>query len=802
MLLRLTGRPARGENMKTLVGGGTPGGGSGAAALMEALESRQLMSTNLTWVGVNLASGANSVMYADAVLADDLTLTGTQLFATPSGVQTGQPIDAVSMTFGAGGTMSITRGNGFAPFLTQDGTDFRRTPLSYVLGTHEATYDADGPAGQAIGQSVRLLVERRPEFTAYWTADRISVRLTRLTADGVEYRQIGLQVRADDVVVLENPSQSLEDGVSKPILSRSDDGVITFGSGEKLIFARTPAQTNREQVAVYFDGDASDGTVGYGLGSMKSSMAQGVLPHAQQQQVVFRGWIATPNATARALLGVTDPAAPGTNVVVTLSWGTSAFALYRPEGFGVAGQSPVWQGTWTTSRYSDLYSLVSSPSNVNEQLQLLTNKLCLVGADGQELVFLRSAGFTLAGGIYRTTASEERFNFGAQLSTAVFAAPAASVGLLVQSGDIDAQGHPILYTVSQYDPNQWFKVDLVTLTGGKPLVQGVVSRAVGLGPREDWAFVGIASDGHVVGYEFTFLQSNYQQVRFVDYTQVVPDFFGGAMFTSQSTVFLDAGQGIAQVAGITTQGKFIVGRIEAHRAASGATAFTDVTASLAQVGQTVPAWVGPISGYQTPWRGVAVAGFNAAGEMEVVWTAPVISGWRSNNLSVISGAPAMGGPIATQVTSWQGINMTARTTSGDLAVVWWAPELVGDWRYSNITVQTGAPKAAATDFRGRLSTLVAWEFGRTLNVASIGVDGITRVFWWEQDQAAWKITVVNPPFDAQDGPMALVPDVRDLARSDRHQFYAVNGDSDLLRVYWQSEPKDEWIISNVGEGAI
>ncbi len=768
----------------------------------ETLESRQMMSSNLTWVGVNLAPGANSVMYADAVLADDLTLTGTQLFATPAGVQTGQPIDAVSMSFGAGGTMSITRGNGFASFLSQDGTDFRREPSSFVLGTHEATYDADGDAGNAIGQSVRLLVERRAEFTTYRASDTISVRLTRLTASGVEYRQIGLKIVGDNVIVLANPDQSLEDGVVKPITSRSADGVISFGTGEKLIFARTPAQPDREQVAVYFDGDASDGMVGYGLGVMKSSAAQGVLPHAQQKEVAFRGWIATPNATARALLGVTDPTAAGVNVVVTLAWGSSAFAIYRAEEYGVAGALAVWTGTWTTSRYSELYSLLPSPTNFNEQAQILTNRLCLVGADGQELVFLRSAGFTLAGGMYRTTSSEVRFNFGAQLSTAVFAAPASAVGLLVQSGDIDAQGHPILYTVSAYDPNQWFKVDLLTLTGGKALVQGVLSRAVGTTGRADWAFVGLAADGHVVGYEFTFLQSTYQQVRFVDYTQVVPNFFGGAFFTSQATVFLDATEGIAQVAGITTQGKFIVGRIEAQRASNGATAYTDVTASLAQIGQTVPAWVGPLSGYQTPWRSVAVGGFNAAGEMEVVWTAPAISGWRSNNLSAISGAPAMAGPIATQVTSWQGINMTARTTSGDLAVVWWAPELAGDWRYSNITVQTGAPKAAATDFRGRLSTLVAWEFGQTLNVASIGVDGITRVFWWAQDQATWKITIVNPPFGDQNAPRALVPDVRDLARSDHHLFYALNDEAELMRVYWQSAPKDEWIIENVGEGAL
>lgn len=774
--------------------GGRPG------TLMENLEPRQLMTAALSWVGADFSANGNSVMLGDAVLADDSTVTGTQLFATPAGVQGGQAADAVAMSFGAGGAMSITRGNGFAPFVSQTGTDFRLAAGGFVLGTHSGIYDAGGSAGQ----SIRVIVERRNDFSSYLKTGRIVVRLTKITASGIEYRQIGLDVGATTVTEYQNPLMIGDEGVVKTITSKSADGVVSFGNGEKLIFARRASDTGSEQVAVYFDGDSSDGNVGYGLGVMKSSYAQYAVPNALVRDVVYRGWIATPNPTAKALLAVPeDSGYQGQDVAIVLSYATGNFSVYHAEDYGVTGSSAVWTGTWTTTRYSELYSTVASPSNYREQFQYLANQLCLVGADGQELVFLRSSAYTLSPAMYRTTASEFRFLIGGALTTKVFARPPAIVGLNLQSADIDGQGNPVVYGVSQTDGQEWHKRDLAALTSGKPLRAGVVSKP-GVGSAvDDWTWLGVATDGNVVTYHMRNVLSDFAGVVFDDVSQRGQTVLGGLVFAGSVQVFAGSGTAIGYIAGRTVENAFVLVRLGRKPDSSEYEwSIQDLGAQLAQGGQSLPEWVGPISGYETPWGSVAVAGFNASGQMEAVWTAPEAPGWRRANLSVISGAPAMGGAISTQTTSWQGINMAARTLDGDLAVVWWAPDLQGAWRYSNLTVQTATPKLQREDFRGRPATMTGWQFGDNLNFAAIGVDGLARVYWWSENADTWKITIVNPPFDPLNQPASLVPDVRDFVRSGKHQFFAINSNSDLLRVYWQGSPKDEWIIENVGAGAI
>lgn len=780
----------------------------GTEELFAALESRTLMTASVSWVGIDLSLAGPSVVLGEGILGDDSSVTGAATIASLAGSQSGLPIDIASIAFGENGGMSFTRPGGVAPFVGQSGTDFRLSPSGYELGTHVGTYaDGDG-----IGEFDRYVVERRSVFSTLRSTGRLIVRTTEITAAGVSYAQRGIDVTIVNgaptaVTLYRNPLASKDissdPGTVKLVTSWTADGVITFGNGEKLIFTRGNSVLGTEEQAIYFDPDAGDGRVSIGVAFNKSSFTAYTVPTENHPTFTYRGFITAKGPEVRALLGIpADSTLAGQTVVLTLAADGKTFALFRAEEFDMGGAHAVWSGVWATSGLSELYSLVPSPNDFVNQIQYLANQLILTDADKNQIVFSRTQGFGLAPAMFRAP-HDLRETLGGGLGSPGFVFPRPVVEVAPEALDIDSDGHPIVYALEgSGDSSIWHREDLLDVTGGVALAAGQIS--VSPGDRHTWTVVGISSDGSVVLYQIGKLLSNFSAITFSDQTADPDSAVAGLHFGAGAVVFLSGGDGIATIGGRTLDGRLVVAELLSINAQTLAPQWrvTDVSAALATHGQDVPDWTGQLSGYSTQWGAVNIAGFDADGEMQVVWTAPGVATWYANNLSLISSAPAMSGRITTLVTGWRSIQMHAIGVSGDLISVWWAPELVGDWRFQNLTAEAGGVKLASTDHRGRDANMVAWMFGNTLNVATIDRDGNSQVYWWSMETDRWSLTKVNPPFDPQSLPTALVDGARDVHRYLHHQYFALNSQDELLRVYWQGSPTDEWIIENVGRGAI
>ena len=169
-------------------------------------------------------------------------------------------------------------------------------------------------------------------------------------------------------------------------------------------------------------------------------------------------------------------------------------------------------------------------------------------------------------------------------------------------------------------------------------------------------------------------------------------------------------------------------------------------------GMATPAWVGAPVAYVTSWNAFNLAGLNSAGEVEVVWIAPGMALWRTDNLSAIASAPALSGGITAFTTGWGGINVVGATVSGDLTTIWWAPALGGQWLTSSLS------EAAGSTIKLRAETLTSWvtPWGG-LNVAGVDENGGVTIFWWSLTSDVWTASTVTAdvsPVASPAGPLS------------------------------------------------
>jgi hypothetical protein len=144
----------------------------------------------------------------------------------------------------------------------------------------------------------------------------------------------------------------------------------------------------------------------------------------------------------------------------------------------------------------------------------------------------------------------------------------------------------------------------------------------------------------------------------------------------------------------------------------------------------VPAWVGRISAYRTPWGGVNIAGLNTAGNLQVAWTPSADLTFAIADLTRISSGPKLVGTVSAFIAPWNGIHLAGQTADGSVIVTWWAPALGGEWRSSNFSTDFDGTKFQP----GSLSTYTtSWN---ALNVVGMDQQGRLRVFWWTPSKAA------------------------------------------------------------------
>ncbi len=157
-----------------------------------------------------------------------------------------------------------------------------------------------------------------------------------------------------------------------------------------------------------------------------------------------------------------------------------------------------------------------------------------------------------------------------------------------------------------------------------------------------------------------------------------------------------------------------------------------------------PSFASPIVTFVTPWNAINLAGLDADGNIFTVWTSGSLGGvYTSNNITEVSGAPALLGNLAVFVQPWGAINLAGIDTNGDLFVTWWQPGFGGMWRNDNLSTILG--DEAPSLIGSTLDAFVTPWAGQNI----VGLDGAGNLItvWWSPASNVWtstNLTEVTP----------------------------------------------------------
>lgn len=153
---------------------------------------------------------------------------------------------------------------------------------------------------------------------------------------------------------------------------------------------------------------------------------------------------------------------------------------------------------------------------------------------------------------------------------------------------------------------------------------------------------------------------------------------------------------------------------------------------------------GSLVAYTTPWGGLNLAGVDIDGSVQVVWTAPDVSGWVGSDLTQAVGVhDGYDGRILSNlratVTSWGGISIYG---GADARVFWWAPDLGSTWRYAVLSLETPDPGpellAATAD-----TLTSSWD---GISYSGLDADGHVQVYWWAATPNIWQASHLDADF--------------------------------------------------------
>ncbi len=261
------------------------------------------------------------------------------------------------------------------------------------------------------------------------------------------------------------------------------------------------------------------------------------------------------------------------------------------------------------------------------------------------------------------------------------------------------------------------------------------------------------------------------------------------------THFISIRQGIVVIAGLTEEGRVVAFRQSLLTTSPGVYAylFVDISADLESQGQTTPDLTG-LTSYVPSWDTWHLAGVDTAGRIQSIWintNNPSFTKWRVNNLSAITGAPAIASQLAVTLTSWGGINLTGLDQTGNLLTTWWVPRFGGQWAVSNLTTSQGGPPLV-----GGALTAFTTPWGG-INYVGVDAGGTVRVYWWVPSfEGRW---AVNPLLPASTPPEMIPTSTLTSSSSPAGTLsvYGLSSDGDVLRAWWQPDGSEAWIVENL-----
>ncbi len=266
------------------------------------------------------------------------------------------------------------------------------------------------------------------------------------------------------------------------------------------------------------------------------------------------------------------------------------------------------------------------------------------------------------------------------------------------------------------------------------------------------------------------------------------------------THFISKRQRIVVIAGITDTGRVVAFRQALTPSSPGvhAYSFIDISADLESQGQTTPALTG-LTSYVPKWDTWHLAGVDTMGRIQSIWintNNPAFTKWRTDNLSNITGAPALSGQLAVTLTAWGGINLTGLDSSGNMLTTWWVPRFGGQWAVSNLTTRYSGPQLVG----GNLTAYTTPWGG--INYVGLDSAGDVRVYWWVPSfGGTWAISRLLP----SSTPDESVPTGRLTSHASGAgtlNVFGTNASGDLLRLAWQPGPGSTWAVENLSEIAV
>ncbi len=227
--------------------------------------------------------------------------------------------------------------------------------------------------------------------------------------------------------------------------------------------------------------------------------------------------------------------------------------------------------------------------------------------------------------------------------------------------------------------------------------------------------------------------------------------------------------------------------------------FMDIAGTqLRRNGVAMPELNGPLLSYATDWGGLNVVGLDSSGDVWSIWWAPGRVRWQTANLTVLTGAPSLEGALTEYSAAWASIHVAGLDANGHLRVLWWTPDLAGDWQTSDLTAASGGPVLSPNS----LSSY-------TTDWGGLNVVGITRssqeiaVYWWTPESSVWGIDMVGRKVGLAAGSMELVMAIGVTGQSVSAvslNIIAVDDTGEVYRLYWKPEP-GSWQLDDITQMA-
>ncbi len=221
--------------------------------------------------------------------------------------------------------------------------------------------------------------------------------------------------------------------------------------------------------------------------------------------------------------------------------------------------------------------------------------------------------------------------------------------------------------------------------------------------------------------------------------------------------------------------------------------FVNISDDLAAQGMTTPDFT-ELVGYSTNWNSWTIAGIDSNGDIQGVWINPAsFSQWRVDNLSDITGAPAITGQLSVTLTPWSAINLGGVNSEGHLVVTWWIPSFGGQWTTSDLTTAAGGETLATGKVAGFVTTWGA------INYAGINADGEVAAYWWTPFTSAWQVSPLTTGVpDTEPRPTASL--TSHVSDDGAMNILGTSDEGDLVRVWWQPG-SSAWSLTNLTDSA-